>query len=299
MAENKDNNNKKLLPKTPQRPNYQLWIILALFVLVIVVTYFNNSRSVIDITKTRFEQMVKAGDVREVIIISNNNEVEVTLKEEAIQNIKYKDEIEDSNPFSMSTGPHYKMRIVGPESFVEYYENLEAELPADQRIGYKIEERSDFTSIFFQWGFLFLILFGFWFLMRRMTGGGGPGGQIFNIGKSRAALFDSESKIKITFVDVAGYTSLLAINDDLELLIEVGSVDKGFKEAGYKPCDYCISGKILAVYSLLEEHPTPDDITILKSMSGNKCICSDVTSLINGVKNAAQNRKRKRRVRKK
>jgi len=40
--------------------------------------------------------------------------------------------------------------------------------------------------------------------MRRMTGGGGPGGQIFNIGKSKAALFDAENKVKITFADVAG-----------------------------------------------------------------------------------------------
>ena len=37
-----------------------------------------------------------------------------------------------------------------------------------------------------------------------MTGGGGPGGQIFNIGKSKAALFDAESKVKITFEDAAG-----------------------------------------------------------------------------------------------
>jgi cell division protease FtsH len=41
-------------------------------------------------------------------------------------------------------------------------------------------------------------------LMRRMTGGGGPGGQIFNIGKSKAALFDAENKVKVTFADVAG-----------------------------------------------------------------------------------------------
>ena len=40
--------------------------------------------------------------------------------------------------------------------------------------------------------------------MRRMTGTSGPGGQIFNIGKSRAALFDAENKVKITFADVAG-----------------------------------------------------------------------------------------------
>ncbi len=49
-----------------------------------------------------------------------------------------------------------------------------------------------------------MLVFGFWVLMRRMTGGGGPGGQIFNIGKSKAALFDAENKVKITFEDVAG-----------------------------------------------------------------------------------------------
>jgi len=203
MAEDKDNN-KKMSPKTPQRPNYQVWIILVLFLLVIAVTYFNNSNSAVVITKAKFENMVKAGDVREVLIITNHNEVEVTLKEEAVQNVKYKNDLESSNPFSLNTGPHYKLKIVGAESFVTYFEELESDLPADQRIGYQIDERSDFGSIFFQWGFLFLILFGFWFLMRRMTGGGGPGGQIFNIGKSKAALFDSESKVKVTFEDAAG-----------------------------------------------------------------------------------------------
>jgi cell division protease FtsH len=66
------------------------------------------------------------------------------------------------------------------------------------------EERNDIGTMLFNWGFLFLLLFGFWMLMRRMTGGGGPGGQIFNIGKSKAALFDAESKVKITFEDAAG-----------------------------------------------------------------------------------------------
>ncbi|MCH7646974.1 MAG: ATP-dependent zinc metalloprotease FtsH, partial [Nitrospinae bacterium] len=66
------------------------------------------------------------------------------------------------------------------------------------------EDKNDVTQWIFNWGFLIFILFGFWFLMRRMTGGGGPGSQIFNIGKSRAALFDAENKVKITFDNVAG-----------------------------------------------------------------------------------------------
>ena len=73
-----------------------------------------------------------------------------------------------------------------------------------QQIDLQVEERSDYTGIFWNVAFLFMLVFGFWVLMRRMTGGGGPGGQIFNIGKSKAALFDAENKVKITFEDVAG-----------------------------------------------------------------------------------------------
>ena len=84
------------------------------------------------------------------------------------------------------------------------YRRIMEKLPQEQRISYEPDERSDFTDFVFTYGIFFLFIFGFWFLMRRMTGGGGPGGQIFNIGKSRAALFDAENKVKITFKDVAG-----------------------------------------------------------------------------------------------
>ena len=83
---------------------------------------------------------------------------------------------------------------------MEITKNMEPEkIPIEN-----VEDRSDFSGQLVQWGFLLVIFFGFWYLMRRMTGGAGPGGQIFNIGKSRAALFDAESKVKITFDNVAG-----------------------------------------------------------------------------------------------
>ena len=192
------------MPKGPKKPNYQIWIIVSLIALIFGVTYFNKSTSTITISERRFEQMLLSSDVEEVILITNQNIVEVTLKEEALSNSKYRMELEESNPFSLKQGPHYKFKITTPEIFDKKFELVEARLPDEQRLGYKVEERSDISSFIFQWGFLFLILFGFWFLMRRMTGTGGPGGQIFNIGKSKAALFDADNKVKFTFGDVAG-----------------------------------------------------------------------------------------------
>ena len=231
MADNRKPNNKNLLPKGSQKPNYQVWIILALFVLVFAVTYFNKSQSSIEITKYRFEKMLLAGDIQDVVIISNQKYVEVTLKEIALQNSKYNTELEKTNPFSLSGGPHYKITIVDAQDFANYMEQLEAQLPEDQRIGYGVEERSDITSLFFNWGFLFLILFGFWFLMRRMTGTGGPGGQIFNIGKSKAALFDSEAKVKVSFSDVAG---LEEAKEEVKEIVEFLKTPAKFTKLGGK-----------------------------------------------------------------
>lgn len=196
-------NKKNLLPR-PQKPNYQLYVILSLLGLVFLVTYFNNSTSAITISYKRFEQMMMSNDVKDIVLISNQKSVEITLKEDAVQNAKYKVELEEKNPFSINTGPHYKFQIVSAENFDDKFRQLEEKISDSQRIGYRVEERSDFTSFILNWGFLILILFGFWFLMRRMTGQGGPGGQIFNIGKSKAALFDAENKVKITFGNVAG-----------------------------------------------------------------------------------------------
>ncbi len=201
---NQDKPRKNLLPKPPQRPNYQIWVILTLLAVILGITYFNNSSSSVTISQKRFEQMMLSNDVKEVVLVRNQNIVEVTLKEEALKNSKYKVELEQRSPFSLNQGPHYQFKIISADNFDEKFRQIESGQPESQRIGYKIDERSDISNLFFNWGFLFLILFGFWFLMRRMTGNAGPGGQIFNIGKSRAALFDAENKVKITFTDVAG-----------------------------------------------------------------------------------------------
>ncbi len=201
---NPDQNKKKnLLPKGPQKPNYQVWIVVILIALIFGITYLNKSTSTLPITEKRFHEMMMHGDVDEVVLV-NEKFVEVTLRSEALDDPKYKVELEDRHPFAMDQGPHYHFNITTAEIFDKKFEHISAELPDDKQIGYQVQERSDFTSIIFQWGFLFLILFGFWFLMRRMTGTGGPGGQIFNIGKSKAALFDAESKVKTTFDNVAG-----------------------------------------------------------------------------------------------
>jgi cell division protease FtsH len=101
-------------------------------------------------------------------------------------------------------GPHYEFEVGNLELFQRKLEQAE-----DKGIQFRYE----FMTVENRWmdvilGFLpIIIIIGVWiFLMRRMSGGGagGPGGQIFNIGKSKAKLFDQNTEVKTTFKDVAG-----------------------------------------------------------------------------------------------
>lgn len=196
---------KKIIPPKVPRPNYQMWIILALVAVILGISYFNRSGELVEIQSNRFEDMVVARDIKRLVLIKNEELIEITLKPEALQNAKYKQEIERNSPFGVNpNGPHYKLKIGSIDKFLDKYDQLTKNIPREQQVDLQVEERQDYTNMFFNIGFLVLLVFGFWMLMRRMTGGGGPGGQIFNIGKSKAALFDAENKVRITFADVAG-----------------------------------------------------------------------------------------------
>lgn len=215
------------------KPNYQIWIVTAIVAVVVGITFFSKSSSAVVISYNRFEQMLLNNDVERVVLIKNQDIVEVTLKPDVLNNAKYSNELEDRGPMSMPGGPHYKFRIADTKTFDDDFDEATAKMTGDNQIWYEIEERSDFTSMFFNFGFIILMVFLFWMLMRRMTGGGGPGGQLFNIGKSKAALFDADNKVKITFKDVAGLEE--AKEEVIEIVDFLKKPDKYTKLGGKIP----------------------------------------------------------------
>lgn len=200
---------KNIIPKAGgKKPNNQVWVFISLIILVFAVSIFSNQSTGVVITMKRFEDMVRSNDIKQIVVITNQKTVEVTLKTEALQNAKYKTELENQNVLSFGVvGPHYIItNILSAESFDEQYRAfLEKEnIPEQERINLQFDQRTTVMDFIGTWGFLIIIIFFFWLMMRRMTGNAGPGGQIFNIGKSKAALFDAENKVKITFDNVAG-----------------------------------------------------------------------------------------------
>ncbi len=139
------------------------------------------------------------------IVIVNREYAEVTLNKDGLKQEKYRRKLaEKRNPLSIEQGPHFRYRFPSNDVFVTQFYEQQKKLPEKDQIKVETENRSDMVAVFIQWGLFILMFVGLFLLMRRMTGAGGPGGQIFNIGKSRAALFDADNKVRITFNDVAG-----------------------------------------------------------------------------------------------
>ena len=225
----KKENKNKLINKNF---NNQIWIVFAItFFIYLSFSFFSSKPIVIDYN--RFQKMIKSHDVSKIVVIKNQEIIEITLNEEALLNSNYKDELESSNLLNNTYGPHYTHEVSSIESFEKRYDDLINSLGKQNtnEIEYLTETRTDIYSFLQTWGFTILILIGFWFLLRRMSTGGGPGGQIFNIGKSKASLFDKESKVKLTFRDVA---ALEEAKEEVKEIVEFLKNPKKFTKLGGK-----------------------------------------------------------------
>ncbi|MFW5706615.1 MAG: ATP-dependent zinc metalloprotease FtsH [Bacteroidota bacterium] len=182
--------------KTPPFNFY--WIYGLLAILFIALQFYNWGGTSIEISQQRFEnEMLRSGDVEKIVVI-NREMVEVFIREDRIGNY------EDLQEKGITTGPHYTFKIGSVDNFVNRLDEAQEEVPPGERIPIFYEQRKDWGSDILSWLLPIGLLIVFWiFIMRRMAGGAG-GGQIFNIGKSKAQVFDKDTRVNVNFNHVAG-----------------------------------------------------------------------------------------------
>ncbi len=198
--------------KKPGGPNKKFnfyWIYAAIVIAFIGIQIFGSfGKTSAPTNFSDFTEMLEAGDVAKVKIV-NEKEVHVYIKKEAIESKeRYKKLKEDGiKGGSGAAIPQYTFEMPDDAfraNLEDFYKNHE-EL-ASEKIVPSYEEQKDIFGDLLMWIFPFILMIAIWiFIMRRMSAGaGGAGAQIFNIGKSKAQLFDKNTNVKITFKDVAG-----------------------------------------------------------------------------------------------
>ena len=208
----KDNN------QNPKKIKIGPWLIPgALIIFFIVFSFFSGESGLSkpgELSSSKFNVLLEKGEIEKVIVY-NKIEAEVFLSEAALKNPEHK-AVAKNVLDQPNKGPHY---VFDPGNEEIFQKKLEQAVTENKLKDYKFESRSNLSDIFL--GLLpFIFIFAIWiFLMRRMSGGAGGagGGQIFNIGKSKAKLFDEKTDIKTTFKDVAG---LEGAKEEIQEIVE-------------------------------------------------------------------------------
>jgi AFG3 family protein len=201
---------KKIVPKPPKF-NF-MWFYAIIIVALLVVPYILNGGNGKEINYQEFEtKILKPHDVDKLVAYKSGDliEVEVYIKKDALKSKdQYKDVREQRNIGMQTNGPQYTFTDASYESLKQSIAAVEKDLPDADKTPINYVQRESLLSNWLVQGIIMVLLFAaVWlFIMRRMSGGtgGGPGGQIFNIGKSKATLFDKEAQVTVTFNDVAG-----------------------------------------------------------------------------------------------
>ncbi len=194
-------------PNQRKGPKFNIYWIYGIILLAILGAQFiggNFGGSATEHSFQDFKENLNKGEVARLVVI-NNEHVEVYLKPGAVP--------AGQTPGKMPAvtndkTPAYTFKIGTVDRFGKELDEAEKNIPETSRPPVSYDQQGDYLHILLN-TFLLPVIFivAMWFLIFRKMGtggGGGAGGGIFNIGKSKAQLFEKGTRINITFNDVAG-----------------------------------------------------------------------------------------------
>ncbi len=192
----------------PKKPRFSSWWIYGVVIALIIGFQFFGGSSFSSTEKTttsELQEFLRNGDISKIVIITNTRQAKVYLTEEALKKDVHKGVAE--KPLLPSSGlvPQYVLDYGDLQIFQNEITEIKKENNLDTIVEFDTE--SNVLGEIFLTLLPFALIIGIWiYLMRRMSGGagGGAGGQIFNIGKSKAKLFDEKTDTRTSFKDVAG-----------------------------------------------------------------------------------------------
>lgn len=218
------NNNplsNKNKPGAPKRKFNFYWIYGILAVVFIALQFYDWGGSSQETTWMQFEKMLSKKDVEKVVVI-NKEMAQIYIRLDKIESdTAYKEFRKQGIGGSINKGPHYTFEIGSIDQFEQKVRTAENKIltadtagktPAEkqrilaeeQPLDISYETQRNWGGEILSWVIPIILLIVLWFVLMRVMGRGSGGGQIFNVGKSKAQLFDKNTSVSINFNDVAG-----------------------------------------------------------------------------------------------
>jgi AFG3 family protein len=213
MFEQNQNNDSRKDPdkKTDdnsKRPKFNLYWIYGIIALAFIgIQIFGTGSKPLEINFQQFERdMLTDGDIEKVEVV-NREIARIYIKQDRLHLPKYEELFDRGFASAARSGPHYFFTIGSVELFEQRLREAQEDVEQRDVVSVNYVTERDYFSDILSWVLPIFILVAIWlFIFRRMSGAGGAGGPggIFNVGKSKAKMFDRESHVKIDFKDVAG-----------------------------------------------------------------------------------------------
>lgn len=220
------NNKRNNMKKRPLKNLY--WIYAILIIALLAMYYFQDGSQVKSVSWTNFEKAAQSGDIDKIYVFSESGVAEGIMTEQGEANKEYGF---DSNS-TLNDTKKIKAEIPSTDKIQDKVDQWNSALAAEGKAPIQItyEKGSDLMKIFWYFGPVLLIVLFWVFMSRRMSGGSGGGG-IFNVGKSKAMVFDKNNGTNVTFKDVAG---LAEAKVEIEEIVEFLKNPQKYTELGAK-----------------------------------------------------------------
>jgi len=206
MAKEQFDKKRRLLNQNGQdgkkRPGFNLSRLIFYFIFILAGFYLlggcqrTQETNWYDFKNT----MLQENDVQKVVVV-NEERAEVFLKEEALEKSKYQELQDVGFGQQPAAGPHYYFTIGSVETFENKMDQAMTDFDEEQVVPINYDSRFSFNEAL-PWVFPILLLVGMWYFLTK--GMKGRGNKIFNMGKSKAKVYSTETRPNVKFSDVAG-----------------------------------------------------------------------------------------------